>query len=110
MGTKKYDNTKLCRRNYRFVDYLAEKSVFPSLLLTILMLIGMFVIGIAELPMIFFEIATVLTFIGVFWFGLSAYYVKNYHIWYINGVIYYRDTYSKVVYTPKNPDSEQLEG
>jgi len=106
----KYDNTKLCRRNYEFIDYLAEKSVYTSLIMAVLGLISMFIIGINKFPMIYFDITTVLVFITIFSFALSAYYVKSHHFWYIDGVIYYKDRYSKVVYLPKNLDSGQLEG
>jgi len=106
MSDIKYDNTKLCRRNYRFNDYLAEACGIPSFFINIVGLLILFWLGITEKPMIYIEITSVLLICCIITFLVSMVYVNTKHIDHIDGIIYYKDEYSKVIKTVKIPKSK----
>ena len=99
----KYDNTKLCRRNFKFIDHLIDKG-FDFLLLGF---IALLILGVwFDFPLIVnrLMISDVILLVFTLIFYRTKYIEAN------NEQLEYYDEYSRVVETPKNPDSESLEG
>lgn len=101
----KYDNGKLCKRNFKFGDHLVDKSVN----ILIFGFIGLILYG------IWFEMSPIvvkLLISDVVLFFFILFFIRVKYISDISGVFKYFDEYSKVVEPPievENPNIEVIE-
>lgn len=99
----KYDNKKLCRRNFNFIDHLIDKG-FNFLILGFVSLI---ILGIwFDFPLIVTKLlwSDIFLFVFCLFWGRIKYLTKE------NGELEYYDDYSKVIETPKKGEKQQLNG
>lgn len=99
----RYDNTKLCRRNFKFIDHLVDKG-FDFLILGF---VALLILGIwFDFPLIVRRLMFSDLILGAF----TLFFYRTKYIKLNSDQLEYYDEYSKIVEEDENPDSEQIEG